>query len=119
MFSVALDVSVVIYDIPHLTLFARYNDTEIYEKLCCLIPIYGTTKADDILSTFTDHFEERGVDIRKIFAITTDGAPAMVGKNKSFTKIVEDEVGQPILKLNCIIHKKKYVLRSQALISTR
>ena len=41
-----------------------YSDTEIHEELCCLKPMYGTTKGEDILKTFTDHFEERGVDIR-------------------------------------------------------
>ncbi|XP_050730475.1 general transcription factor II-I repeat domain-containing protein 2-like isoform X3 [Eriocheir sinensis] len=106
VFSVALDESVDINDIPRLAVFARYSDTEIHEELCCLKPMYGTTKGEDILKTFTDHFEDRGVDIRKIFAVTTDGAPAMVGTTKSFTKMVEDKIGHPILKLHCIIHQE-------------
>ncbi|XP_064110289.1 general transcription factor II-I repeat domain-containing protein 2A-like [Macrobrachium nipponense] len=106
VFSVALDESVDINDIPHLAVFARYSDTEVHEELCCLEPMYGTTKGEDILKAFTDHFENRGVDIGKIFAITTDGAPAMVGKNKGFTKLVEEKIGHPILKLHCIIHQE-------------
>ncbi|XP_066971768.1 protein FAM200C-like [Macrobrachium rosenbergii] len=78
VFSVALDESVDINDIPRLAVFARYSDTEVHEELCCLKPMYGTTKGEDILKAFTDHFENRGVDIGKIFAITTDGAPAMI-----------------------------------------
>ena len=95
VFSVALDENVDINDIARLVVFARYSDTEIHEELCCLKPMYGTTKGEDILKTFTDHFEDRGVDIRKIFAVTTVGAPAMVGKNKRFTKMVEDKIGHP------------------------
>ena len=106
VFSVALNESVDINDIPRLAVFARYSDTEIHEELCCLKPMSGTTTGEDILNTFIHHFEDRGVDIRKIFAITTDGAPAMVGENKGFTKMVEDKIGHPILKLHCIIHQE-------------
>ena len=106
VFSFALDESVDINDIHRLAVFARYSDTEVHEELCCLKPMYGTTKGEDILKAFTDHFENRGVDIGKIFAITTDGAPAMVGKNKGFTKLVEEKIGHPILKLHCIIHQE-------------
>lgn len=59
MFSVAVDESVDINDIPHLTIFARYSDAEIHEELCCLKSMYGTTKGEDILKTFIDHFEDR------------------------------------------------------------
>ncbi|XP_064083014.1 general transcription factor II-I repeat domain-containing protein 2B-like [Macrobrachium nipponense] len=30
----------------------------------------------------------------------------MVGKNKGFTKLVEEKIGHPILKLHCIIHQE-------------
>lgn len=105
VFSVALVESVDINDIPRLAVFARYSDTEMHEELCCLKPVCGTTKVEDILKTFTEHFEDRGLDIRKIFAVTTDGASAAVG-NKGFTKMVEDKIGHPILKLHCIRHQE-------------
>ncbi|XP_042891739.1 general transcription factor II-I repeat domain-containing protein 2A-like [Penaeus japonicus] len=107
VFSVALVESSGINGIPpRLAVFARYSDTEIHEELCCLKPMHGTTKGEDVLKTFTDHFEDRGVDIRKIFAVTTNGAPTMVGKDEGFTKMVEDRIGHPILKLPCIIHQE-------------
>ncbi|XP_069988559.1 general transcription factor II-I repeat domain-containing protein 2A-like [Penaeus vannamei] len=68
VFSVALDESVDI------------NDgivTQMQEELCCLKPMYGTTNGEDILKTFTDYFEDRGINIREVFAVITDGAPAM------------------------------------------
>ncbi|XP_037802959.1 protein ZBED8-like [Penaeus monodon] len=106
VFSVALGESVDVSGIPRLAVFARYSDAEIHEELCYLKPVYGTTKGEDILKTFIDHFEDRGVDIRKIFAVTTDGAHVMIGKNKGFTKMIEDKIGHPILKLHCIIHQE-------------
>ena len=62
-------------------------------------------KGEDILKTFIDYFGGRGVDIRKIFAITADGPAALDGKNKGFTKMVEAKIGYPILTLHCIFHQ--------------
>lgn len=50
VFSVALDKSVDINDIPRLAVFV-YSDTEIHEELCCLTPMYATTNGEDILKT--------------------------------------------------------------------
>ncbi|KAM3616643.1 uncharacterized protein V6R79_021193 [Siganus canaliculatus] len=66
----------------------------------------GTTKEEDVAKVFIEHFEGRGVDIKKIFAVTTDGAPAMVGKHKGALKLIEDKVGHSVMKLHCIIHQE-------------
>uniref|UniRef100_H2YQ88 DUF4371 domain-containing protein n=1 Tax=Ciona savignyi TaxID=51511 RepID=H2YQ88_CIOSA len=80
VFSVALDESVDINDSPRLAVVARYcSNGEIHEELCCLKSMNGSTKGEDVLNTFIKHFEQRDIDIKKIFSITTDGAPAMVG----------------------------------------
>ena len=80
VFSVALDESIDINDNPRLAVIARYcSDGEVHEELCCWKPMHGTTKGNDTLDTFTKNFEERGIDI-KIFSVTIDGAPAMMGQ---------------------------------------
>nr|XP_027218346.1 protein ZBED8-like [Penaeus vannamei] len=107
VFSVALDKSVDINDIPRLAVFV-YSDTEIHEELCCLTLMHATTKGEDILKTFTDHFEDRGIDIRKIFAFTSDGSPVMVGKNKGFTKMIGDRIGHPVV---LYISSRKFMCR--------
>lgn len=38
--------------------------------------------------------------------MTTDGAPAMVGKQKGFVKLLEDQIGHPTVKFHCIIHQE-------------
>ncbi|CAM5105972.1 unnamed protein product [Natator depressus] len=107
VFSVAVDESVDINDVPRLAVVARYcASDEIQEELCCLKPLHGTTKWEDIVQSFVDHFEKRGVDIRKILCVTTDGAPAMVGKQKGFVKLLEDQIGCPTVKFHCIIHQE-------------
>ena len=63
-FSVALDESVDINDIPRLAIIARYcSDDDVQEELCCLSPMYGSTKGADILEKFSNHFEKRQIDI--------------------------------------------------------
>ena len=60
VFSIALDESVNINDIPCLAVMARHCDHLIVrEELCCLKPMPGTTKGE----VFMEHFNELGVDM--------------------------------------------------------
>ena len=111
-FSVALDESVDINDIPRLAIIARYcSDDNVQGELCCLSSMYGSTKEADIFEKFIDHFEKRQIDIKKIFAITTDGAAAMVERDCSFVALIEEKIGHPVMKFYCIIHQETFVLR--------
>ena len=107
VFSVALDESIDINDNPRLAVAARYCcDGEVHEELCCLKRMYGTTTGKDILDTFTKHFEERGIDMKKIFLVTTDGAPAMIGQHRGFVNLIEKKIRHPVMKLHCIVHEE-------------
>ena len=56
VFSVALDESININDNPRFAIVAKYfSNGEVHEELCCLKPMYGSTK--DKLDTFTKNFE--------------------------------------------------------------
>ena len=75
-------------------------DGEVHEELCCLKPMYSTTIEKDILDTFTKHFEERGIDMKKIFSVTTDGASAMTaGQQREFVNLIEQKLRHPVMKL--------------------
>jgi hypothetical protein len=107
VFSVALDESVDINDVARLAIIARYcSNNRIHEELICLEPMYDFTKAKNIFDTFIKKFEKREIDITKIFAVTTDGAAAMVGKNRGFVALLEEKIGRPVMKLHCIIHQE-------------
>ena len=82
---------------------ARYCDSTVREELCCLKPMPSTTKGEDVAKVFMEHFNDRGIDISNIFAITTDGAPAMVGIRRGAVRLIEEKAGHPIMKLHCII----------------
>lgn len=109
IFSLVLDESVDVNDIPRLAVMARYCDepnASVREELCCLKPMPDTTKGGDVATVITQHFDERGVNMAKIFAITTDGAPSKVGRQKGAVKLIEEKVGHPVMKLHCIIHQE-------------
>ena len=107
VFSVALDESIVMNDNPPLAVVARSCcDGEVHEELCCWKPMYGTTTGKDILDNFTKHFEERGTDMKKIFTVTTDGAPAMIRQHSGFVNLIEKKIRHPVTKLHCIVHQE-------------
>ena len=68
---------------------------------------YGTTKGKDILDTFTKHFEERGIDIKTIFSVTTDGAPALI-EQRGFVTLIEQKIRQLFTKLQCIVYQNLF-----------
>ena len=86
---------------------ARYSHNDsVYEELCCLAPLFGTTTGEDILGVFLKYLDNANINPNKIFAITTDGAPAMVGKHRGFVKLLENKIGRDVLKVHCIIHQE-------------
>ncbi|GFY50904.1 tRNA pseudouridine synthase [Trichonephila inaurata madagascariensis] len=74
-----------------------------------MIPLSGTTKRKGILFSFRNHFERKNNNINEIFCATTDGAPAMVGKEKGFVKLPENHIGHKILNFHCIIYQESLV----------
>ena len=107
VFNLALDESIDINDNLRLAVVAWYCcDGKVHEELCCLKALFGTTTGKDLLDTFTKHFEERGIDVKKIFSVTTDGAPAMIRQHRGFVNLIEQKVRHPFMKLHCIAHQE-------------
>ena len=109
-FSESVDIvvkSVDINDIPRLAIIAQYcSDDNVQEELCCLSPMYGSTKGADIFEKFVKHFEKRQIDVKKIFSVTTDDAAAMVGRDRDFVALIEEKIGYSVKKSHCIIHQE-------------
>lgn len=115
VFSVALDESVDINDIARLAIVARYfDDGSVYEELICLLPLQGTTRGEDIFSEFVKHFEKRNIDLNKKFCVTTDGAPAMIGRHKGFVSLLIERMGRSVLNFHCIIHQESLCAKISA-----
>ena len=80
-FSVALDESYDIQDKPQLAIFARSvsNDCLIIEELLDIVPLKDRTRGIDVKEAMMTAFAKANLPIAKLIAITTDGAPAMIG----------------------------------------
>jgi hypothetical protein len=92
-------------DLALLVIVAQYCDNKrIYEELCCLIPLGATANGEDIVTAFVSYFKKQNININKIFCVTTDAAPAIVGKNKGFVKFLQDHIRRQLLSFHCILH---------------
>lgn len=56
VFSIALDESVDVNDIPRLAVMASYSDSTVREELCYLKPMPDTTKGEDIAKVLIEHY---------------------------------------------------------------
>ena len=118
VFSVALNESIDINNNPRLAFVAWYCcNGEVHEGLCCLKPMYGTTTGKDILYTFTKHFEERRIDIKKIFSGTTDGAPPTIGQHHKINNLIDQKIRFFVMKLHCIVHQENLCVKFQTQLS--
>ena len=71
--------------------------------------VKGTITGQHIADKVKKVFEKFEIDPKKLCGITTDGAAAMTGKIKGFTKLFMDELGlkkSDIVLNHCIIHQK-------------
>ena len=59
--------------------------------MAALVSLKDTTKANDIYKAVTTTLARFALDFGKISGITTDGAPAMVGKREGLMKLIENE----------------------------
>ena len=87
-YSLALDESTDISDTAQLAVFIRgvTNDFEIKEEFLDLASMKSTTTGEDLSQEVLKMTERFRLDPKKQSGLTTDGAPAMVGKRKGFCK---------------------------------
>lgn len=64
----------------------------------------GKTRGEDLFKSFDDFMKKSNLSYDKIVSISTDGAPAMMGKEKGLLKRIRDN-NSGILTYQCIIHQ--------------
>lgn len=108
-FSVQLDESTDISDIAQLCVIIKmvFDDFSTKEEFLKLLPLKGRTQGKDIYDAFISFAEESRLPIKKLVAITTDGAPAMVGnKNGFIARCMENQIFPKFTHYHCIIHQE-------------
>ncbi|XP_014774790.1 general transcription factor II-I repeat domain-containing protein 2-like [Octopus bimaculoides] len=106
--SLALHESTDQSDTAQLVVFIRGIDVNfnIIEEMLDVCHMKSTSGRD-----ITEHvnlpLEKFNVDRNKINSITTDGAPALTGKNIGFITLFKEMVDNDLLSYNCFIHQQQ------------
>ena len=117
-FSLALDESTDCSDTAQLAIFIRGIDCDfnVMEGLLAVQSMVGTTTAKDILHEVLTVVEENSLDLSKLSAVITDGAPAMIGSRGGFTSLLKQHLTEKKLPLpitlHCIIHQENLAAKS-------
>jgi len=107
-FSLQLDESNDFTKTAQLMVFIRivFENFSVKEELLKIIPLVGRTTGKDIFLAFDEFMEKSDLPISKLVAITTDGAPAMVGSKSGFISFCKKSEKYPtFLTYHCIIHQ--------------
>ncbi|XP_065645729.1 uncharacterized protein LOC136076184 [Hydra vulgaris] len=56
--------------------------------------------------------ETKNINIERIVSVATDGAPAMIAKNKGFIKLFSSHISHEIISFHCILHQEALVAKS-------
>lgn len=65
---------------------------DIVEEFVKFVPMKDTCTGADILKIIK-WSTEINIDLSKLIGVTTDGAPAMFGQNKSFVTLLHEHIG--------------------------
>ncbi|KAB0790551.1 hypothetical protein PPYR_15047, partial [Photinus pyralis] len=113
--SMAEDIkSTDISDTAQLAIFIRAIDENftITEELLALQAMKDTTRGDDIFEEIAKVFNAFNLDWAKLNGVTTDGAPAMLGKNVGVIVKIKAELSNRgidanhLFSFHCIIHQE-------------
>ena len=84
-----------------------FEDFSSKEELLKILPLKGHTRGEDIYANFKEYIVKEDISLRKMTAITTDGAPAMKGKNNGFISLCKKDPLFPNFKAyHCFIHQE-------------
>ena len=111
-FSMALDESCDIQDKPQLAIFVRSvsEDCVVKEELLDIVPLKDRTRGIDLKETLMMVVEKAELSLSKLTAITTDGAPAMLGAVNGLIGLCKSDTRFPdFWTFHCIIHQEQLV----------
>ncbi|XP_078031645.1 general transcription factor II-I repeat domain-containing protein 2A-like [Epinephelus lanceolatus] len=77
---------------------------ELCEDQLGVTPLETHTRGEDIYAAIKEILRNRGIDLKWIVSVTTDGAPAMVGKERgAVPRMTEDN--PDLIAYHCLIHQ--------------
>ena len=83
--ALAVDESTDVSDKAQLLVYVRFYHTEktkFCEDLLGVTPLETHTRGKHISMAIKDMQRKRGIDLKQVFSITSDGAPTMIGRER-------------------------------------
>ncbi|CAJ1074342.1 PREDICTED: SCAN domain-containing protein 3-like [Xyrichtys novacula] len=105
--GLAVDESTDVTDNAQLLVYVRFFNKEkkvFCEDLLGVAPLKTSTKGEDIYKAIKEMLTERGIDMKLVVSITTDGAPSMVGRERGAVARMKEDHGE-LISYHCIIHQ--------------
>ena len=116
LFSLAFDESTDINDSAQLLIFVPcvFSSFELCEDFLSVETLATRTRGEDILIAVKNACILSGLDLKHLWGICTDSAPAMTGNRQrfvtGFSDYVSNEYGnKELINLHCISTRKHYV----------
>ncbi|KAG8234997.1 hypothetical protein J437_LFUL013877 [Ladona fulva] len=108
-FFLQFDESMDISDTSQLAVIIRmvFNDFTVKEELLKILPLKKRMQGEDIYNVFKTYAAEIGLPLKKLLAITTDGAPVIIGRTNGFVALCKKDACFPnFMSYHCIIHQE-------------
>lgn len=105
-FSIAIDKSTDVKDMAQLTVFVRFFDGHQFrEELLLLVKLDGKTTGEEVYKALKNAFIAISVPLTKLVSISTDGAPAMIGREHGVVQRIRENHNSDLISFHCIIHQ--------------
>uniref|UniRef100_A0A9J8DFF8 SPIN-DOC-like zinc-finger domain-containing protein n=1 Tax=Cyprinus carpio carpio TaxID=630221 RepID=A0A9J8DFF8_CYPCA len=101
--GLAVDESTDVSDNAQLLVFVRFfnkDKEEFCEDLLGVTPLQTSTRGEDIYLAIKEMLKKRAIELKQVVSITTDGAPAMVGRERGAVARMKDDNPQLLSTLS-------------------
>ncbi|XP_053495532.1 zinc finger BED domain-containing protein 5-like [Ictalurus furcatus] len=108
-FSFQCDESVDLRYTAQLVVFVQmvFDDFSTKEEFFTLLPLKTTTRGVDIYNVLKNYYMENSMPLEKLVSMTTDGAPAVIGRHSGVIAHCKVDPDFPkFLNYHCIIHQQ-------------
>ncbi|KAG1927283.1 protein FAM200B [Pimephales promelas] len=105
--GLAVDESTDVSDNAQLLVFVRFfnmDKEKFCEDLFGVTPLQTRTRGEDIHLALKEMLKKRAIEMKQVVSITTDGAPAMVGRERGAVARLKEDNPQ-LISYHCIIHQ--------------
>ncbi|XP_075833987.1 protein FAM200C-like isoform X1 [Microtus pennsylvanicus] len=104
IFSIQLDESTDVTNCSQLLVYVRYiNDGDFKDEFLFCKPLETTATAHDVFDRVGSFLKEHKLSWEMVCGVCTDGAPAMLGCQSGFQRLVLNESPE-VIGTHCMIH---------------